>query len=70
MAQVFDNNRTPIEPLPFSGAVYSICHGDNLYDFTNVMHPKRFLPFAKQVVLNYRPLTQSVRREFGLFDIS
>ena len=70
LAQIFSNNKTPIEPLPFSGAIYSVCHGDNLSDFTNVMHPKNFLPFAKQVVLNYRPLTQVIRREFGLSDIS
>jgi hypothetical protein len=70
-----------VVPLPFPGAVYSMANGDNIYmsaDTRNHIYGtllKRV--FSRSILavawkaLNYWPtlLTESVRREFGLYKI-
>jgi hypothetical protein len=69
-------------PLPFIGAVYSMANGDNIYmsaetkgqihgSLLKRIFSKDVLTVAKKV-LKYRPalLTPSIRREFGLYEIS
>jgi hypothetical protein len=47
---------TPLDPLPFPGAIYHVGHGENLY--------------AKSGILQVHPvaLSQEIRAEFSLFD--
>ena len=68
-------------PLPFIGGVYSMANGDNIYmtaETKGQIHSslmKRI--FSKEIlsvgrkILKYRPalVTQSIRREFGLYEL-
>jgi hypothetical protein len=60
---------TPIEPLPFAGAIYIVCHGDQDRNFENTIRPKEILPRLKKLLLNYRFLTRGICEEFGLYNI-
>lgn len=61
---------TPIQPLPFAGAIYLVGHGDNTYPYsTNFLSYKGVYFWLKQILFNFRLLTSSVRNEFGLYDI-
>jgi hypothetical protein len=55
---------TPLEPLPFPGAVYIVGTGENIY-FDASRLQKNILRF-----LNYRLLTKSLQQEFGLYSLS
>ncbi len=70
IVDIMKQNGTPIEPLPFFGSVYTLAHGDNFKSFANVIRPKKMLPRLKKVVVNYRPLTNSIRKEFGLYSVN
>ena len=61
---------TPIQPLPFPGAVYNVSHSENLNDYAPILWPKNpFLRFARRVLF-YRRLTPRIRDEFGLYPLS
>ncbi|MGB3514472.1 MAG: hypothetical protein WBA93_35720 [Microcoleaceae cyanobacterium] len=66
-AQLLANRGRPISPLPFPGSVYVVCHNENLDNFENVINPKGLLPKIKKVLFNYRPITLSIRKYFGLY---
>ena len=71
----------PIDPLPFSGAVYNIFNGENLYYQKNLNDPKNprkahnldgfWLRNTKRAgkLLASRLLTDSIRDEFSLYPI-
>lgn len=59
----------PIKSLPFPGAVYIVCHGDNDASFKNVMMPVQMLARIKKILLNYRFLTKSIQDEFSLYSL-
>jgi hypothetical protein len=54
----------PLLPLPFAGAVYVVGTGINDSGFS--LRGWRSKKVLLQKCLNYRPLTQNIRREFGL----
>jgi hypothetical protein len=58
--------RNPIQPLPFIGAIYVVCHGENDANFENTIKPKKLLARIKKYLLNYRWLSRSICEEFGL----
>jgi hypothetical protein len=60
---------TPIRPLPFKGAVYTISHGDNFNDYERIFWPEH--PFWRPLrrVIHHRAITPRVREEFGLYAI-
>lgn len=75
----FAQKGKPIEPLPFAGAIY-IRHQENL----SKTHPpqqtqrqtqRQAKPLSQKIlhrlqnILSRRPLTSSIRNEFGLYDI-
>ena len=57
---------TPLEPLPFPGAMYLISHGENLNDYSRILWPRNPVKRWLRRVLYYRPLTPAMRSEFGL----
>ena len=57
---------TPLEPLPFPGAVYLISHGENINDYSPILWPTNPVKRWLRQVLYYRPLTPVMRSEFGL----
>jgi len=62
---------TPIKPLPFAGASYIIGHqdSDSSNTFDRLVPPKTLPHHLKRIVCNYRPLTSSIRDEFGIYSI-
>lgn len=69
LKEKMSQNRTPIEALPFAGAVYIISHGENIEGSSKLVRPKEILPRIKNTILNCRYLTNSIRNEFGLYNI-
>lgn len=69
IVDIMQKKGTPLEPLPFFGAIYMLAHGENVRDFANVIRPKKLLPRLKKVVVNYRPLTPVIRDEFCLYSL-
>lgn len=62
---------TPIEPLPFAGALYVVNHGENTPSGTlNAFYKQGKALSWLKTTLSMRPLTGSIRNEFGLYDIS
>jgi hypothetical protein len=57
-------NQTPLKPLPFAGAVYTVDNGENQYYDRNRFHNGIFNLF------NNRRLTSAIREEFSLYPIS
>lgn len=57
---------TPLQPLPFPGAVYLISHGENVNDYHRILWPGNPVKRWLRQVLYYRPLTPAMRAEFGL----
>jgi hypothetical protein len=62
-----------LQPLPFPGTVYTIGHGDNTYQsgwemLHNSNRGKIF--FKIKEMLKFRPLSRSLREEFGLYPLS
>jgi len=60
-----------IKPLPFIGATYIVENGENYYNdnFNRLMRPQQMISYIKSLK-NYRPLTNSIRKEFGLYNIN
>ena len=66
----FAQEGTPIEPLPFTGAIYVLGHGDNIFgNFNKLIPHKGIFQGLKRVMFNFRPLTRAVRNEFGIYNI-
>jgi hypothetical protein len=57
---------TPLEPLPFPGAVYLVSHGENFNDYRPVLWPADPVRRWLRRMLYCRPLNPSMRAEFGL----
>ena len=57
---------TPLEPLPFPGAVYLISHGENMFDYASILWPRNPVKRWLRRVLYYRPLSPAMRAEFSL----
>lgn len=77
IAKIMKRDRTPLEPLPFPGAVYTISHQDNLSDEQlnpgnreSLLQPTNPLSLGKKVLLNYRYATKSIRDEFSLYKLN
>ncbi len=65
--------QTPPQPLPFPGTVYIIGHGDNDYQtgFGSLHNANRGnLLFKLKETLKFRPISPSIRQEFGLYSLS
>ena len=62
---------TPLEPLPFTGAVYIIGNSENIYQsgFDKLHNENKGLFFRIKDSLNFRLLTPGIRNEFSLYDI-
>jgi hypothetical protein len=58
---------TPLEILPFDGAVYNLATGENNYGFS--LRGWKSKKILLQKLLNYRLLTRRTREEFGLYDL-
>jgi hypothetical protein len=71
VADVLASRGTPLEPLPFPGAIYVVGHGDNSgeFDADHVFLSPRPLVRAVRRVVSLRPLTETIRDEFGLYDL-
>ena len=61
----------PIEPLPFAGAVYILAHGENWLpeNINKFVLPQQIIPRLKKMFF-FRPLTSSIKNEFGIYDIN
>jgi hypothetical protein len=57
-----------LEPLPFPGAVYMTATGEN--DSGITMREWRGPRMLMRRLMNSRPLTKKVRKEFGLYEVS
>ncbi len=66
-----DESGTPLQPLPFAGVVYTVGNGENMSqkNFSKVHNPGANFVARLADSLNYRPLTQSMRQEFCLYDL-
>lgn len=62
---------TPIKPLPFVGAVYTLGNSENIHPTNSqrLIKPTKLLPQVKSILVNLRPLTPKIRGEFGLYDV-
>jgi hypothetical protein len=69
---------TPLRPLPFTGAIYTYAHGQNISTerdnrsgyLLSLTTFRRTVHHAKTLVWNTRPLTQSIRNEFGFYELN
>lgn len=61
---ILGNYGTPLDSLPFLGAVYVVGTGENLY------YDERRLSRSLLARLNYRLLTPKIRAEFGLYPLT
>ena len=68
MVPFMQRRGTPLEPLPFPGAVYNSDTGENATGFA--LHLWRSKKVFVQKMLNARPLTSAIREEFGLYDVA
>jgi len=62
---------TPIKPLPFIGAVYTLGNGENIHPTNSqrLLKTNKLLSPVKKILINLRPLTPKIRSEFGLCDV-
>ncbi|HLF30202.1 MAG TPA: hypothetical protein VI566_04150 [Xanthomonadales bacterium] len=67
LAQALEQRGTPLRPLPFKGAVYSISHGDNLNDYEHILWPEHPILWPLRRIIHYRAITPRIRKEFGLY---
>lgn len=58
---------TPVRPLPFKGAVYTISHGENFNDYERILWPEHPVSGALRRVIWHREITPDIRSEFGLY---
>lgn len=64
--QRFAEQGTPLELLPFAGALYTYAHGENASGDRNKPATNGAIDRVKTFFVNFRPLTHSIRDEFGL----
>ena len=70
LVKKFAQEGTPLEPLPFAGAIYILGHGDNKSGkFTKFLPNKGIVARLKNILFNFRPVTGLVRNEFGIYDL-
>jgi hypothetical protein len=60
---------TPLEPLPFPGAVYNVSHGDNFRDYAPIFWPRHPVRRFVRGLVYHRELTPAIRDEFGLYPL-
>jgi len=70
LARQMRERGTPLEPLPFPGAVYVVSHGENINDYASILWPGNPVKRWLRQVLYYRPLTPAMRAEFGLYPLA
>jgi hypothetical protein len=67
MAAFMRERGTPLAPLPFLGAIYNTATNESYSGMAlRNWHSRRILLYK---MLNYRPLTRSIREEYGLSEI-
>ncbi|MDX2214434.1 MAG: hypothetical protein SFY66_14175 [Oculatellaceae cyanobacterium bins.114] len=64
--KLFAEKGTPLEPLPFAGALYTYAHGENASGNRNKPTVGNMIDRVKTFFVNFRPLTPSIQEEFGL----
>lgn len=69
LAQAMRERGSPLRPLPFRGAIYTVSHGETLNDYEPILWPGH--PVWKPVrrLLFHRAITPAIRSEFGLYPI-
>ena len=60
---------TPLRPLPFRGAIYTVSHGENFNDYAPILWPANPVKRLVRRVLYHRQLTSEIRDEFGLYPV-
>jgi hypothetical protein len=61
---------TPLEPLPFPGAVYCMSHGENFFHYDPILWSRNPLRRRFRAFLNPSvPLGDEIRDEFGLYPL-
>ena len=60
---------TPSRPLPFPGAVYNVSNGENAEDLAPILWPPNPIHRRLRDLIFARPLTDAIRREFGLYPL-
>ena len=62
-------NGSPLQMLPFPGAVYNVSHGDNFHHYAPILWPRSLLQrWIRRLVFD-RQLTTAIREEFGLYPL-
>ena len=70
---ILQQRGTLLSPLPFPGTVYIIGHGDNNYQagFGSIHNANRGnLLFKIKELLKFRPVSRSLKEEFGLYPLT
>ena len=57
---------TPLRPLPFSGAIYTVAHGDSFRDYESLLWPSHPVMGPLRRMIFHRPVTPQIQQEFGL----
>lgn len=78
MGEAMAQQGTPLQPLSFAGAIYSLDNGENTrlnnqqpYENHGLLsYDKPILTLAQIILFNLRPLTQKIRGEFGIYDVN
>ena len=68
MADFQRQRGTPLEPLPFPGAIYNLATGENYTTLSLRTWRSRRMKLEK--LLHTRPLTRAIREEFGLYPVA
>jgi hypothetical protein len=68
LARFMAGRGTPLRPLPFPGAIYNLATGENCSHASIRSWRSKRMMLSK--LLNFRPLTAAIRREFSLTDLS
>lgn len=69
IVRTMEERDRPLLPLPFPGAVYNVGHGENLNDWGPILWPSNSFLRLIRSVLWYRPLTECLRTEFGVYPL-
>ena len=69
LTQELKQQGTPISPLPFRGAVYTIAHGDNFNDYEPDLWPLHPIWRPLRRMIFHRAITPQIRQQFGLYPL-
>jgi hypothetical protein len=69
LKQGLQQRGTPIRPLPFKGAIYTISHGDNFNDYEGIFWPEHPVWHPLRRMIHHRAITPRIRKEFGLYSM-